>query len=127
MTLRLDVWNRLQAVGAVTALVGTRVYRQEIPQGAALPYIGLRKVGSPRLQNLEGPTGEEDCRFEVACFGSDAGEAENVAEAVRGAMSGWRDLSVGVHRSDLTGEVDFYDEVHEAHQITLDFDIVHTE
>lgn len=128
MTLRLDVHNKLSNTAAVTNLVGTKIARQTIPQSWALPYIAIRKVGSPRLQALNsGPTGEEDARMEVACFGKDAGEVEDVAEAVRGAMSGWRDLTRGVEGSDMIGEVDLYDPELEAFQISLDFQILHTE
>jgi len=127
VTLRADVFTVLSGSTTLTALVATRIYRGTVPQTDVKPYVAYRKVGSPRLQVLTGPTGEEQARIEVACFGSDAGQAENVAEAVRGAMSGWRDLSLGVHRSDLVGEVDFYDDVLEAHQISLDFTVTHTE
>lgn len=128
MTLRDDVYSKLSGTAAVTNLVGTRIYWQVIPQGATKPHIAYRKVGSPRLQYLGGPTGEEDCRMEVACFGDlNSDDAEDVAEAVRGALSGWEDLSVGVLRSDLVGEVDFYDDALEARQVSLDFQIVHRE
>lgn len=127
MTLRADVHAVLSGSTALTALVGTRITRGSVPQKSAKPYIAYRKVGAPRLQELTGPTGEEEARIEVACFGSTPAEAESVAEQVRAAMSGWRDLTKGVQRSDLVGEVDFYSESVEAHQVSVDFQIVHTE
>ena len=127
MTLRADVHAVLSGSTAVTALVGTRITRSKVPQNQPKPYIAYRKVGGPRLQVLTGPTGEEDARIEVACFGGTEAEAESVAEAVRGAMSGWRDLTLGVQRSDLVSEVDFYSEAVEADQVSLDFEILHTE
>lgn len=127
MTLRADVHAVLSGTTAVTALVGLRITRGSVPQGQAKPYIAYRKVGAPRLQYLGGPTGEEDARIEVACFGATQAEAESVAEAVRGAMSGWRNLALGVQRSDLVSEIDFYNEAVEAHQVSLDFEVMHRE
>ena len=127
MRLRADVHSVLSGSTAVTALVATRITRGVVPQNSPKPYIAYRKVGAPRLQVLTGPTGEEEARIEVACFGATAEEAEDVAEAVRGAMSGWRDLTLGVQGSDLVSEVDFFSEAVQAHQISMDFDVFHTE
>lgn len=127
MTLRADVHAVLSGSTALVNLVADRIYRATIPQNTAKPYIAYRKIGGPREQSLVGPTGEERARIEVACFGQTAAETESVAEEVRGAMSGWRNLALGVQGSDLTGEVDLYNEQVEAHQISLDFEIFHTE
>lgn len=125
--LRADVHAVLSGSTGLVALVGDRIFRTDIPQNPVKPYVAYRKVGAPREEVLTGPTGEEEARVEVACFGDNAAEAESVSEQVRGAMSGWRNLSLGVQRSSLVGEVDFFSEQVEAHQISLDFNIFHTE
>lgn len=130
MTVRDDAWTQLTAgTTALTALISTRVYRDLVPQNPTYPCIAYRKLSRTGIDNLDAPGSLARTTIEVACFASDAGTAETVAEAVRANMNGWRSSTgtVDVQDSRLLSELDLYDEGTQTHQVSLDFEVWHTE
>ena len=130
MTIRDDLWVRLTSgTTALTALIGTRVYRDLLPQNPTYPCIAYRRVSAVRLYDVTGPIAQATPRFEVACFSNDASEVEDVAEAVRANLNGWSSTTgtVTVHNTELVSESDLYDPVIEAHQISIDIALFHNE
>lgn len=71
--------------GAVSGLVGTRIYRHgSAPQGVVAPYITWSVVGSP--ENSFDGAGHDLCRVQVDCWSDDDAGVETLGRAVRDAM-----------------------------------------
>lgn len=127
MTLRDDLYTRLTTGStALSALVGTRVYRVRLPQNVTYPAVTYWKVSGNRLHDTQGPTGESDPRVQVSCWSRSQAQAEDVAEAVRGVLDGWSSTG-GVHMTQLVNETDLYDNEVEVYHIALDFVLMHEE
>lgn len=79
----------LEATAAVTDLVGTRIYPQDAPPDAALPYIVYRRgTPSERVPALSGVTGLNRAELELFCVSTNYAVAKSVANAVRVALDG---------------------------------------
>jgi hypothetical protein len=73
------VWDRLAAdggVGGVSTLVGGRIFRDRVEQGAALPAVTISVVSSPDQLTANGDHVWQDVQIDVAA----RGEGESYAE-----------------------------------------------
>lgn len=78
----------------VVAMVGTRVYPVERPQGSVLPAIVCKRIdGGPEYAN-DGETGLENGRIQLDIYASIYTNAMAVKRVVRTALSGVRDVTV---------------------------------
>ncbi|ANN58686.1 hypothetical protein A9174_19340 [Mesorhizobium loti NZP2037] len=68
--------------GAVTGLVGDRIYYVIAPQGAALPHLVILKGGLTEEIMLTGVSGYPAERIIIACHGTDFPAAEALGDAV---------------------------------------------
>lgn len=93
--------TRLLAIGAVSALVGTRVRALRAKQGEALPLIVYERVSSNTENHSTGATDTHETRFSVFAIASTYDGAWALAEAIRGdesesaptGLSGWNDAN----------------------------------
>lgn len=85
MTPEDKLYSALNVAG-VTALVGTRVYPDSIPQDKALPAVAYGRQPSEALMTLSTEIAAERAVFEVYCVASTRTAAEAVGEAVRAAL-----------------------------------------
>lgn len=94
--------------GAVTALVGDRVYYGEAPEGAAKPLVVVRRVSTPRGYAQLGPTGLAWPRVQLTIRAERQQEAVEVADALRQALNGYRGMmgTVQVDAVFVVNEVD---------------------
>jgi len=83
----LAVIARLEAVAAVTALVGTRIYQGVLPQGGPFPAIRVQRISEVQPMQLRGAIGIFSARVQVDSV-SDAGNAISVATALDRAIYG---------------------------------------
>jgi hypothetical protein len=88
------VYGRLTADATVSGIVGTRVYSQQAPSGASLPYVVFTSA-SELLSNLQG-VNDINAVYRVDAWADSRGGAETLAAAVFGAfhqqsvtISGW--------------------------------------
>lgn len=102
------IWERLNASGALVALVGDRIFNAEAEQGAAFPYVifaspplanDLRGVGSARLQT--------DPMFLVKGVDQSSSYArvDAIATAIQAAINGQRDAAGPVLACVLEGTI----------------------
>jgi hypothetical protein len=75
----------LLADAGLTALVGTRVAENAVPQGTALPYVVFSARHEPQ-HGLDSDVQAEQCSIEVQCWGATAASAHAVADAVTAAV-----------------------------------------
>lgn len=90
------VLAKLAATSALTALVSTRIYNGTAPQGVGLPYVVFSEISSDRPRSMSGAVAIVDSRVEVLAYGASPDSSIAVADAVRGALDGYRGTSSGV-------------------------------
>lgn len=74
------------AYAPLTALVGTRIAFNAIPQGLELPYIVYTTAHTPEL-GLSGAVLADQAVHTVSCWAKTGAEAEAVADAVAAAVA----------------------------------------
>lgn len=65
MTVEEAIWSRVESLPAVIALVGTRVYLQQLPQSPTYPCVLVQLIDDPELYHLRGPKGSRRARVQV--------------------------------------------------------------
>jgi hypothetical protein len=83
----------LLANSGVRVLVGTppasqRMHWTQAPQGVAKPYATLTKVTGLRDTTLQGPSGFQEARVQIDCYGLTFSSAKGLARAVEAVLSG---------------------------------------
>jgi hypothetical protein len=76
---------RLRAAAGVTALVGTKSYWEQAPQGIARPYVTLLDVTQLRPQTLKG-WDLEAARIQVDVWANSYSSKQAIMEAVLAAL-----------------------------------------
>lgn len=101
MSVESALYSYLGGVSAVTALVSTRIYPSQAPQGAALPYVVHHKVSERRFPNVAGPSGMVRARHQIDVFGATLDSAQSVAETLRNNLDGWRHTVMGAEQLNV--------------------------
>jgi len=86
MDLGAALLARLQASAAVTAIVGTKVYWIQRPQGDPVPAVVLRHSGGTDVETLDDVADLTEARVTVDCFGRSDVETKALARAVKAAV-----------------------------------------
>lgn len=85
-------WYTIKNSAGVAALVSTRVYPNNAPQGATIPYVTFVRISGPRTYHFGGATGLAHVRMQVDCYAADTvttsgyANVKALATAVRGAL-----------------------------------------
>lgn len=83
MTISETVKGYLASVGALTALIGDRIYPERATQDTPTPYIAyhleIRNLDEP----LSAPIPQLELTFMAACFSPDYDQAHAIAELLR--------------------------------------------
>ena len=110
---------RLRGYADVGALVGEQVYGGFARAGTPLPYIVVTRISGSPLNTLSGPDslGDNGCRLQVDCFAGKYGDVKRIADAVRGALSGYTDSGAGITSCLLDNEIDDTDEPTDASNV----------
>jgi hypothetical protein len=93
MTIEDAIYDELASTMAVTAYVGSRIYRGWIPQRAKFPCITYQRISTTPLNASAGPTGTRHIRVQVDVWASQASTARAISNAVAGALEGWTNAS----------------------------------
>lgn len=94
MTVAEAIVTRLKSLSVITALVGSRVYTMELPQGGTLPAIRVQRIGESTFMHMRGGVGLYRSRVQVDSVSRKASgvdhyaQARAIDEAVRGANNG---------------------------------------
>ncbi len=89
MSAEATLNTALLAHDALTALVGTRIFRGRYPPGTAYPLCVFLRVGTVKIQPVTGAVIARSVRFQIKCYDDkEAGGrgATTVAEAVEDAL-----------------------------------------
>lgn len=115
---RLNAWTDL------TALVGTRIYPMQVPQGAVLPAVTYQRISTIRAQDLRGSTGLADPRIQVDSWAESYTTAKAVAQEVRRALDGY---ASGDATALILSELDLLAQDGQRHRVSQDYSWWHTE
>lgn len=93
MTVEEAIRARLLSLAAVTALVGTRIYLQQLPQSPTYPCVRVSLVSELSDYHLRAESAFRDARVQVDAFARGTSTdpyalATTVAEAIHGNGSG---------------------------------------
>ncbi|XBQ15803.1 MAG: DUF3168 domain-containing protein [Oceanicaulis sp.] len=85
------LFSRLTGDAAIAAIVGTRVYPVEAPEGAALPHLVYRLVSDGRVRAMTTDTGVTPRRVQITAKAAGFDGVAALANAVKAALKDWRD------------------------------------
>lgn len=95
MTAEEALVARLKSTAGVTALVGTRIFPMEAPQGAVTPWIVYQRVSTNPFTVLVGRSGLDDPRLQYTVWADTYSSARAVATQVRLSLDDYQ--GDGVH------------------------------
>ena len=75
----------------LTALVGSRIYEEILPQKASYPAITYQIVSEIRdAYSMDGANGQVESRLQVNCYASSGVERRQLADLMRNAIDGFK-------------------------------------
>lgn len=112
------------------AAIGDRVYPRRLPRDATLPAVVYRRIDTAdRVRSQAGPSGLVTPRIQLDIWAMDPDVADQVAEALRIRLDGYRgqmgDVPVG--SAFVVGDVDDDDPETGLYRRILDVSITHEE
>jgi len=102
--IQADVFRIMSQSPAVSAIVGSRIYPVNLPQGAQVPAIVYTIEAIDPLVTLNGEVGIDNGSIEIICWSKDYSQSHAMAAAVREAFGGSGTFIT------TTGMQDFQDE-----------------
>lgn len=130
------IFARLNASTGVTSIVGSRIHPARLPQNPTYPAITYRRISGRSDMHQSGLSGMGEGRIQISCWteiaeqgGGDYPQAKDLREEVRLALAGFRGTTAGVEiqSSDLTADLDLFEEELGVHQAAMDFFVRHAE
>jgi len=121
----------LAAEGTISTLVGSRIFVNKAPQGAALPHIIITQMGTEENVRLDGSAGMRFVEFDIDCKADRSLESQTLGDAVRVFLDDQLEASAGsqtISAAILNGEQSSYEPPEDGsdtgvHNTLLDFTI----
>lgn len=129
MSLETVIYTRSQAHAGLTALIGTRLYFDELPQGVTLPAVLYARVHSERPSCMGADAGLVRARAQFDVYAATAKAARAVVEQLRSCYQRWSNTSgTVVQDTYVLSEADLGPDpdTREYHAV-IDFEFVHQE
>jgi len=82
VTVEEAVRARIMAIAAVTALVGTRVYMQRLPESPKYPLVCVRFIDDQSPYHLRGPIGTKTARVQADAIARESSGVDPYADAM---------------------------------------------
>ena len=96
----MDIYDalvaKIKATPAITALIGTRLYPDEIPQGDALPAVYYQTISDVKDHHLTGQLELEKPMIQFTVQAATKNSAADVAEAIKTALVDYQGTISGV-------------------------------
>jgi len=87
MSSESDLYAALTARAGLTALVGTRIDPDAIPEGRALPAIVYQRASTTPVTTIGGVEVAEDVRFAITAWAETRTAADAVADQIAAAIA----------------------------------------
>lgn len=128
-TIHEALRSRLLAHGGASALLGTRVFPDSLPEGAAYPAVVYRRIDSPRDHSHSGESPLAEARFQFDVWGVSRKSVEEAATQVRLALDRFVGLIGGTVRGRilLMDQRDDRDPTTGEYRAMQDYSVVHEE
>jgi hypothetical protein len=100
------LFSILTTDSAITAIVGTRVYPDLLPQGVTYPAIRTQRISTPRSQYraLDGVAGYASPRMQIDCYALSRSAAITLAQAVYAELEGYHGMANGLRVDAISTE-----------------------
>jgi hypothetical protein len=85
--LQKKIYDRLQAVTAVTAVISNRVYPTEGPQGGVLPYVIFDEITTTTIETHDDDLTLDRTTVQFTCYAKTSRDAATLRWLVRAALS----------------------------------------
>jgi hypothetical protein len=92
LTIEAGLVYKLTNTAAIQTLISTRVYLEQIPQGATLPCLTYQRISTARLtaHDISGSAGTAHARFQFDAWATTYASAKAIADALRAALNGYK-------------------------------------
>jgi hypothetical protein len=123
----------LVANANVTSLVGTRIYAGIVPQGTAMPALGITEISrveNPTVNNAQAASTLVTGRIQVTVLASDYAGKEALLDRVRRACNYTRGMLAGLSVARIARDIvgpDMEDTDLGLHMKTIDFKVQYYE
>ena len=131
MTLEDSIYEELLSTTAITAEVGSRIYRGWRTQESKVPCITILKISMTPVNASAGPAGTESARFQIDTWATNAKSASRIAKAAKDALAGWSSTSPASSSFRMDSEQEIPVEPDEGggqweYRVTQDFTVWYT-
>jgi len=96
MSIRTAIVTHLEAIAAVTEIVGTKIYHQRAPQGACSPLIVYSKISGTPYYHFGGRSGKQRATYQIDGYALTSAVAANLETAIQHAMDTFSGTIAGV-------------------------------
>jgi hypothetical protein len=136
MTARLEdgLVARLLSDASIAGYVSARIWPDTMPPNAVLPAVTYQRIATTRPAYAHnGPSGYVVARLQIDCWALDRNGANDVGDAVRKNLDGYRgwvgngDSLVPIGRCFLVMELAGYEPEDQTYRKLLDFEIAYQE
>lgn len=128
LSIEQALYKELVATAGVVALVGTRVYPVQAPQGTSLPYVTYEVLRAHPIQEHSGSGGLNGLRISYLCHAPTYAGAKGIAAAIRAAFEGRSGTVQGVSIGHLLLDVEAdagFDETTKMYVVAVDYKSLH--
>lgn len=129
-----NLFNRLITFPGLINLIGDRVYPVKMPQNAKLPVLTFQRISGFRVFAMDKGSGLASPRFQIDAWAENYDDVKAIAEQVRLALEGYRNMTSGVDINGILylGDTDGFaseetDVQTEIFRVSMDFIIWHNE
>lgn|SRR3990167_2054711 len=88
MAIEDIIYSRMTTHAGTAALISTRCYPSQLPQGATIPAVTYQPISRPERDDVPGMFEQ---RVQFNCWAASVLAASALATQVRAAFTGWRD------------------------------------
>jgi hypothetical protein len=124
------IFSYLQTRTGLTALVGTRIYKNRIPEGAPVPHVHYQRLAAIREPTLTGPLGGCSAHYDFNIFAKSAASMDAIRIQLRKALNGYSGTSsdVIIQSVWVNNDWDQYDEAAALYRAVMEveFDFLET-
>ena len=82
MTIEQDIYDGLAAHAGLSALVDTRIYEIQLPEGTGFPCVTYQQISGAREQTVPGTVVSLSPRYQITAWSDDRVEADEVADEI---------------------------------------------
>ncbi len=123
MSLSTVIYSRLSGFAGLSALVGSRIYPNKLPQDPTFPAVRYQIIDEVPVHSMQTTSGMREARVQVDVFDPDYSDVTAVSDQVELALGRWTDLAADpvVHDVKLMDSARYYEDDIELERKRFDF------